>query len=100
MPAAGAGVMGGMYGGGGGDKAASKAMKFPQLLFKILMDAEKQRFAHIISWAPHGRAMLIHDREKFEQVVMPMYFSHSKWKSFRRYVVCLCFCFCVCFDIS
>ena len=62
----------------------SKMLKFPDLLYKMLMDADSQQFSHVMSWLPHGRAFMIWDSLKFEVVVMPKYFPSCKWKSFRR----------------
>ena len=62
----------------------SNRINFPELLYKILMDAELNQFTDIISWLSHGRAFKVWDTMKFEIIVMPNYFSSSKWKSFRR----------------
>ena len=62
----------------------SKLMKFPYLLYKMLMDAEKKNYAHVMNWLPHGRGMIIYNIDEFLKVVMPIYFSNSKWKSFLR----------------
>ena len=58
---------------------------FPFLLYRILMDAESHGFSEIISFLPHGRAFAVHSRFMFVEVVMPIYFSHSSFRSFRRY---------------
>ena len=58
---------------------------FPFLLYRILMDAESHGFSEIISFLPHGRAFTVHSRFMFVDVVMPIYFSHSSFRSFRRY---------------
>ena len=58
---------------------------FPFLLYRILMDAESHGFSEIVSFLPHGRAFTIHSRFIFVEVVMPIYFSHSSFRSFRRY---------------
>ena len=67
---------------------AAKMPRFPYLLYQILMDADVDdangSFSDIVSWLPHGRAFIIKDISKFETVVMPKYFSNSKWTSFRR----------------
>ena len=56
---------------------SSKPLSFPLLLYKMLSDAPKQGFEHVVSWSPHGRAFQVHDTEAFEQVVMPRYVFDS-----------------------
>ena len=67
---------------------AAKMPRFPNLLYQILRNADADdangSFSDIVSWLPHGRAFIIKDISKFETVVMPKYFSNSKWTSFRR----------------
>ena len=57
---------------------------FPIVLHRILADAEKEGFAEIISFAPHGRSFAIHRMHDFEEKIMPKYFQHARSKSFRR----------------
>ena len=64
--------------------AAAKLARFPNLLYRLLMDADTQRFSNIVSWLPHGRAFVIRDVRSFESFVMLRYFSNSNWNSFRR----------------
>jgi hypothetical protein len=47
---------------------------FPTQLHLLLSSAEAEVYTEICSWLPHGRAFLIHDREKFVANVMPLYF--------------------------
>lgn len=63
---------------------ASKMLKFPELLYKMLMESDLLQFTSVMSWLPHGRAFIVKDVVKFEILVMPKYFPSSKWKSFRR----------------
>jgi len=63
---------------------ASKNMKFPDLLYHMLSDAEVRGFSHVMSFLPHGRAFMVKDMVEFEQYVMPLYYPNSRWKSFRR----------------
>ena len=58
---------------------------FPYLLYRLLIDAESNGFAEIVSFLPHGRAFAVHRRFMFEEIVMPMYFSNKQFFSFRRY---------------
>jgi len=60
------------------------AMKFPELLFTIIYDAMKNDEEKIVSFLPHGRAFIVHNISTFEEDIMPRYFSHRVWKTFRR----------------
>ena len=63
----------------------SKSLKFPVLLYRMLMDAERvHEHSDAMSFLPHGRAFKVHNKKKFEQIVMPKYFANNNWKSFRR----------------
>jgi len=65
----------------------SKTLKFPELLYRMLMDAERESdHSDAMSFLPHGRAFKIHKKEKFEQIIMPKYFPNNNWKSFRRQI--------------
>ena len=44
---------------------------FPVRLYNMLEDAESHGFETIVSWQSHGRAFAIHDRNMFEQEIMP-----------------------------
>uniref|UniRef100_A0A7R9WW92 HSF-type DNA-binding domain-containing protein n=1 Tax=Craspedostauros australis TaxID=1486917 RepID=A0A7R9WW92_9STRA len=57
---------------------------FPQMLHKVLEDADANGHTDIISWQPHGRAFLIRDSDRFVSDVLPLYFKHSKIASFQR----------------
>ena len=58
---------------------------FPFLLHALLDDAEKHGFDDIISWVPGGKGFRIHDRDKLESRILPIYFSsQSKYRSFHR----------------
>ncbi len=60
------------------------AMKFPELLYTIIYDAMKNNEEKIVSFLPHGRAFAVHNISMFEEEIMPRYFSHRVWKTFRR----------------
>ena len=60
------------------------AMKFPELLYTIIYDALKNNEEEIVSFLPHGRAFAVHNISLFEEEIMPRYFSHRVWKTFRR----------------
>jgi hypothetical protein len=44
---------------------------FTARLHRLLSNADKEGISHIISWQPHGRCFLVHDKQQFEQHVMP-----------------------------
>jgi len=49
----------------------------------MLSDASRHGHQYVISWAPHGKAFMIHDRPYFSNNIMPSYFK-SKFTSFRQ----------------
>lgn len=57
---------------------------FPEKLHRMLLEIEKDGNGHIVSFFPHGRAFGIHDTEKFEEKIMPIYFKQSRLSSFQR----------------
>lgn len=68
------------------------AASFPCRLHRMLSDIEQlaetnPSMAHlpkIISWSADGRSFKIHDRKKFVDTVMPIFFSRLKYSSFVR----------------
>jgi len=62
-----------------------QGLRFPSLLYRILMDAEIYGFTNAISFLPNGRAFAVTDKQDFMDKIMPNYFAHSSFKSFRRY---------------
>ena len=65
---------------------------FPSTLHRMLTEIEElasrdSSMAHlkqIISWQQHGFAFKIHDRQKFVNIVMPIWFCRLKYSSFVR----------------
>lgn len=65
---------------------------FPSTLHRMLTEIEElagrePSMAHlkqIISWQGHGLAFKIHDRQKFINIVMPIWFCRLKYSSFVR----------------
>jgi heat shock transcription factor 1 len=45
---------------------------------------QSDEFSKIIFWAPSGREFVIKDVNKFQQIVLPRFFRHSKMNSFIR----------------
>ena len=65
----------------------NKRCPFPEILYQMLMKAESMNFSDIISFLPHGRAFIVRDKSRFERMVMPKFFAHKSFKSFRRYAL-------------
>jgi len=49
------------------------SITFPQKLFNMLTAAATEGFDHIVSWQPHGRCFLIHDKHDFGNTIIPKY---------------------------
>jgi len=48
------------------------------------MNAESMKYSDIISFMPDGRAFVIYDKAKFEEMVIPRFFAHKSVQSFMR----------------
>lgn len=57
---------------------------FPVKLHWMLQQTEKSGLSHVVSWAPHGRAFIVNNRDEFVRVVLPAYFKQTKLSSFQR----------------
>lgn len=57
---------------------------FPFKLHLMLDDAEAKNYSHIVSWVRDGKAFKVHDSDAFVSTVLPNFFEHSKYESFRR----------------
>merc|ERR1712226_1595410 len=57
---------------------------FPVQLHMMLDTIEREGYAHVVSWQPHGRCFVIHDQKEFNSFVMPKFMKHTKFPSFRR----------------
>jgi hypothetical protein len=57
---------------------------FPSKLHRMLQDAKREGFDHIVSWIHGGTAFKVHDIPLFMEKIMPIYFDQSKFESFRR----------------
>jgi hypothetical protein len=60
------------------------ATPFPWKLHDMLESVDKDGFAHLVCWQPHGRAFMVKDVKTFVDQVMPIYFNQSKFASFQR----------------
>jgi len=57
---------------------------FPARLHMLLNEAEKKGFGNVIRWLPDGKGFQVFSREMMQEVVIPLYFGATKWKSFQR----------------
>jgi hypothetical protein len=58
--------------------------KFPIRLLEMVEDAARKDFEHIVSWTLGGRGCKVHNEEAFATKILPVYFNHSKIRSFHR----------------
>jgi HSF-type DNA-binding len=58
--------------------------RFPERLFQLLDQAERENFSHVISWQPHGRCFLIHQLDQFKALLSVLMPGMMRWKSFQR----------------
>ena len=65
---------------------------FPEKLHQMLENVDKEGYADIISWQPHGRCFVMHKPKEFVRVLMPMYFRQTKLTSFQRQLNLYGFC--------
>lgn len=54
---------------------------FPHKLYHILQSPE---FKDIITWMPNGKSWRMIDRKEFSLRVLPLFFRHQKYSSFKR----------------
>jgi hypothetical protein len=67
------------------EKRKGRAGRFPQKLYQMILDLEKQEGgADIASFLHNGRAFAILDPTEFVKSVMPKYFRMSRFSSFQR----------------
>ncbi|KAL7494182.1 hypothetical protein ACHAWT_002905 [Skeletonema menzelii] len=64
--------------GGRIEKHKKSDRNFPARLHAILAD---ERYAHIITWMPHGRAWKVLKKDLLVETVIPKYFGQSKFSS-------------------
>mmetsp|Transcript_9138 Transcript_9138/g.11270 ORF Transcript_9138/g.11270 Transcript_9138/m.11270 type:complete len:467 (-) Transcript_9138:16-1416(-) len=63
--------------------SGSNNKTFPFILHRILSRTDIE---DTISWCPHGRAWKVHNPKFFEEKIIKLYFSHTKYSSFTRQV--------------
>ena len=57
---------------------------FPEKLHLLLDTMAEEGLEHIVSWQPHGRCFVIHEKNEFVQTIMPRFFMQTKLTSFQR----------------
>ena len=57
---------------------------FPEKLFKMLNDVEREGLDKSVSWNEDGRSFTIHDPKLFARTTMKSHFNQTKYKSFQR----------------
>jgi hypothetical protein len=57
---------------------------FPWRLHEILEEVEHKKLDWIVSWLPDGRGFQVHCQKSFSEKIIPMFFRHSRYKSFQR----------------
>ena len=57
---------------------------FPELLYRMVTDAEENNNQHIVRFTTDGEAFLILDREALIRDLAPQYFRFHSMASFRR----------------
>jgi hypothetical protein len=69
-----------------GDESKKGLETFPEKLHALLRSAvDDPELACIVSFAPHGRAFIVHDTKRFCEQVLPKHFNKlGQWKSFTR----------------
>jgi hypothetical protein len=49
-----------------------KEENFPVRLHYVLSETEKDGLQHIVSWHPHGRCFVVHNRKLFAKKILPL----------------------------
>jgi hypothetical protein len=58
---------------------------FPDVLYQMLEDAEREGWDDVIHWMPHGRSIRVPLKDRFVSEILPRYFKdQTKWSSFSR----------------
>jgi HSF-type DNA-binding len=55
------------------DNGYDYARNFASQLHVLLNNAERDGIAHLVSWQPHGRAFLVHNKDEFVNTILPRY---------------------------
>ena len=67
-------------------ESASNNEAFPLKLRQMLIDVANESREDIISWQPDGLSFKIFKPKELEELILPRYFKHGKYRSFQRQV--------------
>lgn len=56
---------------------------FPWKLHEILEDIKEKGLDWIVAWRSDGKAFQVIDQDNFQDIILPMYFRHNRYKSFQ-----------------
>ena len=59
-------------------------LTFPQRLRQMLEYSHSNGLQHIVSWENNGTALKVHETQQFQDMIMPMFFTQIRIKSFQR----------------
>mmetsp|Transcript_39983 Transcript_39983/g.96478 ORF Transcript_39983/g.96478 Transcript_39983/m.96478 type:complete len:586 (+) Transcript_39983:152-1909(+) len=65
-------------------KKKGARVPFPQRLFHLLKLAEENGWEDIVSWVNDGTGFKVHDRVKFEELLLQKHFNTTRYASFAR----------------
>ena len=57
---------------------------FMEQVLRILDDAQKYNFEHIVSWQPDNNSFKVHRIHDFETKILPSYLDQTRVRSFQR----------------
>jgi hypothetical protein len=56
------------------EKRRGASVFFPEILHRLLAEAERDGGSNIVGWLPHHRAFRVHNKPRFEKEILPRYF--------------------------
>lgn len=62
------------------------AIRVAKLPVKLNIILSNRSFSDIITWSPHGRSWKIIDATRFIKEIIPLYFEHCNYTSFKRLI--------------
>lgn len=57
---------------------------FPEKLYRMMMEAEMNDQTEIITFSGKGDTLVIMDKQRLQEEILPRYFKHAHWPSFQR----------------
>jgi len=71
---------------GASQSTHNRAERFPHKLHRFLEGASNDpKISDIVSWTSDGKGFVVHDKNLFNDIILPVYFEGMKsYKSFRR----------------